>query len=196
MWRRDRSVRFTDQRCHQVMRGDSMQTKMPSVIIAMADARKIRAMRLLLREVGIPIKEPLRRRECWVATANGHVIGCSRIEIVGEYALLRNVAVEKVWRHKGVGSRLVKKCLLEIRAADRTMIALVTMFWNVNFFRRFGFRTVSRQDLHTQLRKMDVFSHPTYRFTTPMLLDVNRKNRPRIAGNSSARGHRYVLVHG
>jgi hypothetical protein len=63
------------------------------------------------------------------------------------------------------------------------------MFWNVNFFRRFGFRTISRQELDPTLREVDLFSHLKYRFTTPMLLDLARRNRGRMSGNPATRGH-------
>jgi amino-acid N-acetyltransferase len=169
--------------------------EMRNIRIAKADTRNTRSIRLLLSAAGIPIEGTLRRRECWVAIIDGRVIGCSRIEVVGDCGLLRSVAVEKGWRHKGVGSRLVNKSLLQIRSTGRTRIALVTMFWNVNFFRRFGFRTVSRKELDPTLQKVDLFSHPKYRFTTPMLLDPSGRNRKRIDWIPVARGRQHVPAH-
>jgi amino-acid N-acetyltransferase len=58
---------------------------------------------------------------------------------------IRSVAVAPDLRGRGIGSRLVEICLTEARAIGLSELFLLTL--RPEFFQRFGFRVVSREDL-------------------------------------------------
>ena len=58
---------------------------------------------------------------------------------------IRSVAVSPAHQGRGIASRLVETCLAEARAIGLSEIFLLTMV--PEFFQRFGFRLVSREDL-------------------------------------------------
>jgi N-acetylglutamate synthase-like GNAT family acetyltransferase len=114
-------------------------------------------------------------RGMWVAMEGPRVVGTAGIELLREIAVLHSVAIEKELRRRGVGLRLVTRSMREARAAGVIAIALTTMFWNVNFFRRAGFETISRRNLPAPLRQHPLFCSPKYKYTTPMFLEFRRK---------------------
>ncbi len=58
---------------------------------------------------------------------------------------IRSVAVTPAQRGQGIASRLVEACLLEARTIGLSEIFLLTLV--PEFFQRFGFKVVSREDL-------------------------------------------------
>jgi len=58
---------------------------------------------------------------------------------------IRSVAVAPEHRGRGLGSRLVTTCLAEARVLGLSEIFLLTLI--PDFFRRFGFQVVSREEL-------------------------------------------------
>jgi amino-acid N-acetyltransferase len=76
----------------------------------------------------------------------GPLIGVGALHIcwagLGE---IRSVAVAPEHRNRGIGSRLVTKCLAEARVLGLGEIFLLTLV--PDFFRRFGFKVVSREEL-------------------------------------------------
>ncbi len=76
----------------------------------------------------------------------GPLIGVGALHIcwagLGE---IRSVAVALEHRGRGIGSRLVTTCLAEARVLGLSEIFLLTLV--PDFFRRFGFKVVSREEL-------------------------------------------------
>jgi amino-acid N-acetyltransferase len=76
----------------------------------------------------------------------GAIIGVAALHIcwagLGE---IRSVAVLPDHRGRGVGSRLVQTCLEEARVLGLSEVFLLTLV--PEFFKRFGFKTVSRDEL-------------------------------------------------
>jgi len=76
----------------------------------------------------------------------GPLLGIAALHIcwagLGE---IRSVAVTPAHQGRGIASRLVETCLAEARAIGLSEIFLLTMV--PEFFQRFGFRLVSREDL-------------------------------------------------
>ena len=76
----------------------------------------------------------------------GPLIGIAALHIcwagLGE---IRSVAVTPPYRGRGLGARLVETCLAEARTLGLHEIFLLTL--RPEFFQRFGFRVVSREDL-------------------------------------------------
>lgn len=76
----------------------------------------------------------------------GPIIGLAALHIcwagLGE---LRSVAVSPAYRGRGLGDRLVRTCLEEARVLGLSEVFCLTL--RPEFFQRFGFRVVSREDL-------------------------------------------------
>ena len=76
----------------------------------------------------------------------GPIIGVAALHVcwagLGE---IRSVAVAPADRGRGLGSRLVETCLEEARVLGLSEIFLLTLA--PDFFKSFGFRVVSREDL-------------------------------------------------
>ena len=77
---------------------------------------------------------------------HGSILGIAALHIcwagLGE---IRSVAVTPAHRGQGIASRLVKACLDEARIIGLSEIFLLTLV--PEFFQRFGFKIVSREDL-------------------------------------------------
>jgi len=77
---------------------------------------------------------------------SGPLLGIAALHIcwagLGE---IRSVAVAPTHRGRGIASRLVATCLAEAHALGLSEIFLLTLV--PEFFQRFGFRVVSREDL-------------------------------------------------
>ncbi|MCL4503322.1 MAG: N-acetyltransferase [Deltaproteobacteria bacterium] len=76
----------------------------------------------------------------------GPIIGVAALHVcwagLGE---IRSVAVAPAYRGRGIGARLVKTCLEEAKVLGLSEIFLLTLA--PDFFKNFGFRVVSREDL-------------------------------------------------
>jgi amino-acid N-acetyltransferase len=86
------------------------------------------------------------------------VIGCAGLEVYGDAALLRSVAVEAEHRRGGVGAALTRAALDE---AARSGIAAVYLLTTTaeRFFPRFGFEIVDRADVPAAVQSSVEFAH-------------------------------------
>jgi len=85
-----------------------------------------------------------------VARADRSVVGCVALELYGEDALLRSLAVAPECRGRGLGLRLAEAAveLARRRGARRLWLLTTTA---EGFFPRLGFRRVGREQLPTTL---------------------------------------------
>jgi amino-acid N-acetyltransferase len=78
-----------------------------------------------------------------VARAGGAIAGSAALEVYGEAALLRSVAVDAAWRGQGLGQALTRAALDLARRRGVVAVYLLTET-AAGFFPRFGFRPVPR----------------------------------------------------
>jgi amino-acid N-acetyltransferase len=78
-----------------------------------------------------------------VARAGGAIAGSAALEVYGEAALLRSVAVDAAWRGQGLGQALTRAALDLARRRGVVTVYLLTET-AAGFFPRFGFRPVPR----------------------------------------------------
>ena len=142
---------------------------LPKVSISRADSSHRRQLRTLLIEAHIGHSGTVRINEILVATSRGKILGCAGLEMVGCSAIVHSVAVRKESRRRGVGMRLIRECMSAARKQGAILVALTTMFWNVGFFRKCGFETLSRRALPSALQVHKAFCAAKYRYTTPMI---------------------------
>ena len=80
-----------------------------------------------------------------VAVKDESLIACAGLEVYGEYALLRSVAVNAEERGKGLGIKLTEGILKRAKEKHVQHIVLLTET-APGFFPKFGFRVIKRED--------------------------------------------------
>ena len=127
---------------------------LPHVTIEPAAPADHEAVLGLLEEAGLP-SDGLA--DYWdtvlVARLAGRVVGCAAVEIYGDGALLRSVAVSADCRGEGVGVVLTEAALaLAGEWGGGAQAVFLLTETASEFFRRFGFRTVSRDGVPSGVR--------------------------------------------
>jgi amino-acid N-acetyltransferase len=78
----------------------------------------------------------------------GPIRGLAALHIFWEdFGEIRSLGVLAELRKKGIGSKLVKKCLEEARELDLKRVFVLTSHKNAGFFQQFGFKQVDKDDL-------------------------------------------------
>lgn len=80
----------------------------------------------------------------FVAEHTGDIIGVAGLEVRGDVALLRSVAVAPEWRGQRVGKALVERAIGEADARGLSGLYLLTTTAGA-YFPRFGFAAISRE---------------------------------------------------
>jgi amino-acid N-acetyltransferase len=86
-----------------------------------------------------------------IAENEGQLVGVVGLEIYGESALLRSLAVEESWRGSGVGRTLIERALWATRERGIKDVFLLTTTAE-RYFPRFGFACVSRDSVAEAVR--------------------------------------------
>jgi amino-acid N-acetyltransferase len=81
-----------------------------------------------------------------IAESEGELIGVAGLEVYGDSALLRSVAVAESWRGSGVGRTLIERALSVTRERGIKDVFLLTTTAD-HYFPRFGFTCVSRDSV-------------------------------------------------
>jgi len=94
----------------------------------------------------------------FVARAGNRIVGCASVELYGDAALLRSVAVDEELRHTGVGTDLVHAAL---DLAARRGVAAVYLLTETaeRYFPRFGFEMIDRAEVPPAVRQSGEFTH-------------------------------------
>jgi amino-acid N-acetyltransferase len=79
------------------------------------------------------------------------LVGTAGLEVYGDAALLRSVAVNSVFQKTGLGSRLINKTLERARQLNMREIVLLTET-AADYFPRFGFKPIPRAAVPASLR--------------------------------------------
>lgn len=98
----------------------------------------------LLRVSGLPLDGlAVALANAWVARRAGRVVGCVALELYGEAALLRSLAVAEPERGTGLGRALAGEALAAARRAGARHAILLTETAE-SFFARLGFEPIPR----------------------------------------------------
>lgn len=112
----------------------------------------------LLRSSDLPFEDIKNHLSHFVlAESDGMVTGCAGLEIYGNKALLRSVAVRQSLRKKGMGVALIRKILETARAENITDVYLLTTTAS-KFFQKFGFEDSDRSSAPDQIRNTSQFT--------------------------------------
>ena len=135
------------------------------VKILKADERHRKDVNRLMRRARIGCfgaYEPIKN--CWFARKDGRVIACASLDFHGsDVAVLRGIVVERELRHNGVGSQLIAHRMRIAKESGAKIVALVTMYYHFNFYKRRGFRTCPRADLPESIKDYWMFTEKRYK---------------------------------
>lgn len=129
------------------------------MLIRQATVTDLPAVEALLRSASLPTDGVAGAIDGFVvAEDRGHLSGVAGLEIRGETALLRSLAVMPSARGTGLGHRLVARLLDEARRRGLSSLWLLTETAE-RFFAGIGFRPVHREQVPAVLRATAEFSH-------------------------------------
>jgi len=91
-----------------------------------------------------------------VAESDGEIVGVAGLEVRGDDALLRSVAVRPAWRSRGVGRTLVTRVIADAEARGLRALYLLTTTAE-RYFPGFGFGEVARDAVPASVRETAEF---------------------------------------
>ncbi len=128
----------------------------------------------LLRQAGlVEAGVPEHLTTFTVAEDAGRVVGSAGLEVYGDVAVLRSVAVAPEHRGRGVGRRLVESALVEARHRGLREVALLTET-AAPFFRRLGFQEVERAALDPRFAASAEFGEGSCATAVAMIKEERR----------------------
>ena len=125
---------------------------MPTEIaIAPATATDVAAIKSLLTANDLPTEGVDEHWRTFVIARDGDkVVGCGGSEAYQFAALIRSIVVDPDYRKHGLGRRLVRQLLDRLAARGLREFYLLTTTAE-EYFRRRGFKTIERDEVHPQL---------------------------------------------
>jgi amino-acid N-acetyltransferase len=123
-----------------------------AVRLRQATADDLPRVERLLVDAGLTIAGvPQHIGDFLLAEEDGQIIGSAALERYGIQGLLRSVAVTPAHRSRGLARELIARIL---DGAARSDVQAVYLFTNTasDYFRRFGFVTVGRDDVAQPVR--------------------------------------------
>ena len=89
--------------------------------------------------------------EYFVAVSGGDIVGCAAVRKRERVGYLYGLAVDKPWRRRGIGHALTEVRLDWLREQNAQVALVMTMFWNVGFFKKHQFSLANRRQMTTEL---------------------------------------------
>ena len=85
-------------------------------------------------------------RDFWVYEEKSKILGCCALHISwADLAEIKSLAIKKSFQKRGIGALLVDASLNEANQLGAKKIFVLT--YKPNYFRRFGFKKISKEDL-------------------------------------------------
>ncbi len=126
--------------------------------ISPADTADLPAILDLLRANKLPLEGLAEHVGATVtAKANGQLVGCAAVELYGESALLRSVAVDETLRGQGLG-RALTVAALDVARARGARIAYLLTTTAGGYFPRLGFREIARDAVDPAVQRSAEFT--------------------------------------
>jgi amino-acid N-acetyltransferase len=108
-----------------------------------------------------------------VAEADRDIVGVAGLELCGDDALLRSVAVRPEWRSRGLGRRLVTRVIEDAEARGIQALYLLTTTAE-RYFPSFGFRETTREAVPADVRATREFASACPASATVMCRPLGR----------------------
>ena len=124
-----------------------------SISIERAHRHDLASVLDLLERHGLPLEGASGLGDMLVvARLNGQVVGAAGVELCADGALLRSVVVDATAQGQGLGHRLTEAALTLARDHGASVVFLLTTT-AAQFFPRFGFEPISRDDVPESVRQ-------------------------------------------
>lgn len=132
--------------------------------IIRADERHRKDINRLTRKISAQASRNAPIKNMWVVRDNNkNIVACCGLDFHNNNAILTSLAVDEKFRHQGIGSSLISHRLKIAAELNVTYVALVTMYYHFNFYKRRGFQTCPRTDLPLELRDYWMFTVRRYK---------------------------------
>jgi amino-acid N-acetyltransferase len=115
------------------------------------DFKYINLIKELLIENNLPVSDLNDRITFFVEKNDNEIIAAGGIEDAGTDAIIRSIAVAENYKGKGYGAQITRQLLNYAKTKNKKDIYLLTTTAD-NYFPRFGFKEVKRQDLPAALK--------------------------------------------
>ncbi|UCF41465.1 MAG: GNAT family N-acetyltransferase [Gemmatimonadota bacterium] len=149
----------------------------PSAAIELLQPGELPEVVDLLRRAALPPDDLEHHQETLlVARSASRVVGCAGLELYGESALLRSVAVEADWRGRGLGVALTRAALDLAGQRGVRRVYLLTETAG-EFFPRFGFRSIERAAAPPEVQQSVEFMCVCPETAEAMLLELEPGGR-------------------
>lgn len=127
--------------------------------IETANNAKKQAIVALLAANKLPVEDlPDSLDSFFVASDNGTIIGVGGMELYGDYALLRSVAVDNAYRNQHVAAGLL--FAIEETAAHNGLKAIYLLTETApQYFEKKGYALVTREEVPGAVKQSSEFSH-------------------------------------
>lgn len=123
---------------------------------------------IISAKISSPIKGPIKN--FFVVKSADKVVACAAYEIIRQNAAtLLHCAVDKEFRHRGIGSSLIDHRLKILRKKGIKIVAFVTMYYLYNFYKKWDFRTCPRELLPMEIRNYWMFTAQHYKKCAVMM---------------------------
>ena len=124
---------------------------MPRPVIRPAEDADWNAIAALLQDCSLPLEGAREHLPAFlVAVGDGDVVGSAGLEVYGDVALLRSVAVSPAWRGQGVGRALAQAVYADAhRRGVKTLHLLTTTA--AAYFSNLGFESETREHVPAAL---------------------------------------------
>lgn len=127
------------------------------VSLRTAQAEDLPAVLALLGRAELPTAGVAEALPQFVIAENeGELVGVVGLELYGDSALLRSLAVEERWRRSGVGRTLIDRALAVTRERGIKDVFLLTTTAE-HYFPQFGFTCVSRDSVAEAVQESPEF---------------------------------------
>jgi amino-acid N-acetyltransferase len=144
-----------------------------ALFIDTARASELPAVLALLERAGLP-PDGLSDHVATTLVARdaGSIVGSAALELYGNAALLRSVAVDQTWRGQGFGQRLTRAALDLARQHGMETVYLLTET-ATDFFPRFGFQPIARADVAPAVQQSVEFTSACPASAAVLALDLH-----------------------
>jgi amino-acid N-acetyltransferase len=113
----------------------------------------------LLEENGLPVSDIADKRgSIFLARSGDTVVGIGGVEILGEYGLLRSLAIVREQRGRGYGGAVVRELVRRARSAGVLRLYLLTTT-AAPFFEGIGFERIEREQAPRPIAETSEFSN-------------------------------------
>ncbi|MEK7151493.1 MAG: GNAT family N-acetyltransferase [Patescibacteria group bacterium] len=133
--------------------------------IIRADERHRADINRLIKEAkigsGLDQNEPIKN--FWVVRKNNRIVACAGLDSHNNASILTTLAVEREYRHQGIGASLIGHRLRVARQRGSKIVALITMYYHFNFYKRRGFKTCPRKNLPESIIDYSQFTSQRYK---------------------------------